>query len=76
MASLTAVGERSLGALESAMRALFLEVTNDVTPQTLEILIDALTRLSHRLRSCCAVLQASNRRHLRGREVRKSRQRS
>src|SRR5688572_13108837 len=63
LASLTPDGERSLEHLESTMRTLLLEVTNDISPHRLEPLTDALTRLSDRLRSCPSVCRAS----LRGR---------
>jgi DNA-binding MarR family transcriptional regulator len=74
VASLTTAGERSLEGLESTMRALLLEMTNDLAPHTLEIMIDALTRMSRRLRSCRSILQAPTTRHRRGPPVRKLRQ--
>ena len=52
LASLSPDGERSLERLESTMRKLLLEMTNDIYPYRLEPLADALTRLSERLWSC------------------------
>lgn len=51
VATLTPAGERSLQVLESTIRALLLEVTNDLSPNVLDITADALTRMSNRLRS-------------------------
>jgi DNA-binding MarR family transcriptional regulator len=51
VATLTPTGERSLQVLESTIRALLLEVTNDLSPNVLDITTDALTRMSTRLRS-------------------------
>ena len=61
LASLTPDGERSLERLESTMRTLLLEMTNDISSHWLEPLTDALTRLSDRLRSCPSVFRASRR---------------
>jgi DNA-binding MarR family transcriptional regulator len=74
VASLTAAGEAWLAELESTMRALLLEMTNDLSPQTLEIMSDALARLARRLRSCRSILRASNPGHRRRQRVRKTRQ--
>ena len=52
LASLTPDGTRSLERVESTMRRLLLEMTNNISPHTLEPLTDVLTRLSGRLRSC------------------------
>lgn len=65
LASLTPDGEHSLERLESTMRTLLLEMTNDISPHWLELLTDALSRLSERLRSCPSVCRAS----LRGRRA-------
>ena len=59
LASLTPDGEHSLERLESTMRRLLLEMTNDISPHWLEPLTDVLTRLSDRLRSCPSVCRAS-----------------
>ena len=45
--------------MESTTRRLLLEMTNDISPHWLELLTDALTRLSDRLRSCPSVCRAS-----------------
>jgi len=74
LASLTPDGERSLEHLESTMRTLLLEVTNDISPHRLEPLTDALTRLSDRLWSCPSVCRASLRGPRAGGRPRKTRQ--
>ena len=61
LASLTPDGERSLERLESTMRTLLLELTNDISPYRLEPLTDALARLSDRLRAFPSVFRASRR---------------
>ena len=72
LASLTPDGEHSLERLESTMRTLLLEMTNNISPYWLEPLTDALTRLSDRLRSCPSVLRASRRGRRAGGRPRKS----
>jgi DNA-binding MarR family transcriptional regulator len=61
LASLTPDGARSLERVESTMRRLLLEMTNNISPHRLEPLTDVLTRLSERLRSCPSILRASRR---------------
>lgn len=57
--SLTAAGERWLAALDSAMHALLLEMTNDLSPQSLELMSDTLGRVSRRLQACRSIVRAS-----------------
>jgi DNA-binding MarR family transcriptional regulator len=59
--SLTGVGERWLAALDSAMRDLLLEVTSDLSRQRLELMTDALVRVSRRLQACRTIVRASKR---------------
>lgn len=61
LASLTPEGERSLQRLDSTMRRLLLEMTNNISPYRLAPLTEALTRLSERLQSCPSVVRASRR---------------
>ena len=60
--SLTAAGDRWLAALDSAMRDLLLEMTNDLSPHRLELMTDALVRISRRLQACRSLIAASRRR--------------
>jgi len=59
--SLTGAGEGWLAALDSAMCALLFEVTSDLSPQRLELMTDALVRVSHRLQACRSIVRASKR---------------
>lgn len=70
--SLTGAAERWLAALDSAMRALLLEVTSDLSPHRLELMTDALVRVSHRLQACRSIVRASKRQR-RGPHPRKTR---
>ena len=59
--SLTAAGRRWLARLDSAMRDLLLEVTNDLTPHRLELMSDALVQISDRLQACRSIVRAARR---------------